>query len=175
MLKNLLLEKISEKKLLPNLDLKLIIKEFINLLFKEKELMLILTELMIVKSFWILLLNLFKFKMLPELKMFVFQEKKSSHNLLSKNTINKMIFIMSKILNFKEYQLPELFLYLHHLLINFLFWDKSHYLFQTLMLKVILELLMKLMFKLLVIIKILNLLLKKKKVVQIVLKINKKD
>lgn len=91
----------------------------------------------------------YKLIMLVEQRLFKFQVNNLLHNLLYKNTINKMMYIMFKILFLKKLVLLELYLYLLHMLKKFLLLEKSQYLYQIKNLFLILKLLMKLMLKLL--------------------------
>lgn len=91
----------------------------------------------------------FKLIMLVEQKLYKFQENNLLHNLLFKNIINKMMFIMFKILFLKKLELLELFLYLLLMLKKSLLFEKSLSLFLIKNLFLILKLLMKLMLKLL--------------------------
>lgn len=96
-----------------------------------------------------LFMMVFKLIMLVEQKLYKFQENNLLLNLLFKNTINKMMFIMFKILFLKKLKLLELFLYLLLMLKKSLLFEKSLFLFLIKNLFLILKLLMKLMLKLL--------------------------
>ena len=100
--------------------------------------------------------------MLQELKLYKFREKNSSLNPLCRNTINRMIFIMSKIQFLNRLPSPEPFLFPLPMFKRFLLLERSPSQFQIKNKFLILSMSMKPMLRLLVIKRKLQLKLKRK-------------